>query len=823
MTRTDRIANLIGVVLPFLGLIAAIVLLWNRAVDGADLAILAVGYLICGFGVTVGYHRLLTHRAFQTHRWSQYAFAVLGSLAVQGSVIDWVADHRKHHAYTDEEGDPHSPARRPRLAALRGLWHAHVGWLFETHGQADWKKLRARPRRGPRHAPHQPRASRWLALASLAHPVAARLRAARRHARRRARGLLWGGLVRIFFVHHVTWSINSICHFFGRRRFAVEDHSTNVSWLALPSLGEAWHHNHHAFPRSAVHGLRWWELDLSALLIRRLEKLGLAWNVVRIAPERQAAKSIGAAPPRPAVAPEPEPEREPAGISLTRRGADPAPLGSTRDEKAMPDGRRRRADALCTGPRRRAASGRRVVPADAHGARRARPPAADPRHRRPAGVDVQEQALEAAGRARRPVHHPVGRRLRPLAEPPARPMAAGRRTRARARRDRLRALAAQREARAHAADVAPVPARVPAAAQALPVHQNYIAWNEANSPGSLTAARPWRAAQYFDVVARNCRGCAVVAADVLDTKTVVGWVKKLSWVRSSSPPVRASSATRSTAFSSGRAVRGAAHVGDVPRDGLARAAAPGSPARASSRWRAVRAALLALHERFLHDVSHELRTPVTIARGHLELLRREIPAPPSSSRARRAPADRAIIDRLLLLAKAEQPDFVVPSRVAIEPFLEDVFMRWSEVAPRGWRLGELDVAGTCARPEALRSALDALLENAVKYTEPHAAIALRAHAVGRRGRRSRSSTRLWRPGRRGRGIFDRFARADDARTRAPAASARSAIVDAIAQRTAGAAPSNAATARRSSRWCCPSATRSRPRWPAGWCPCLATT
>jgi stearoyl-CoA desaturase (delta-9 desaturase) len=106
-----------------------------------------------------------------------------------------------------------------------------------------------------------------------------------------ATGLLWGGLVRIFFVHHVTWSVNSICHFMGTRRFNTDDESTNVFWLALPSLGEAWHHNHHAFPRSAVHGLRRWELDPSALVIWVLEKLGLAWNVIRIAPERQAQKA----------------------------------------------------------------------------------------------------------------------------------------------------------------------------------------------------------------------------------------------------------------------------------------------------------------------------------------------------------------------------------------------------------------------------------------------------------------------------------------------------------------------------------------------------
>jgi stearoyl-CoA desaturase (delta-9 desaturase) len=299
MTRAERTANLIGVVVPFLGLIAAVVLLWNRAVDWTDLAILAVTYLLFGFGVTVGYHRLLTHRGFQTGKGLEYTFAVLGGMALQGSVLDWVADHRKHHAHADAEGDPHSP-HVGHGSGLPGLWHAHTGWLFETHGQADWKKYA----RELYEDPGMRRINRlfpWLALASLLVPTVLGWLLHGRTAEGALRGLVWGGLVRAFFLHHVTWSINSVCHFFGRRRFDIEDHSTNVAWLALPSLGEAWHHNHHAFPRSAFHGLRRWELDPSALLIRGLKRVGLAWNVVQITPERQEAKLA-----RPAE----EPERE---------------------------------------------------------------------------------------------------------------------------------------------------------------------------------------------------------------------------------------------------------------------------------------------------------------------------------------------------------------------------------------------------------------------------------------------------------------------------------------------------------------------------------
>jgi stearoyl-CoA desaturase (Delta-9 desaturase) len=287
MTRAEKAANLAGVVLPLAGLVVAIVLLWNRAVDAIDLALLASTYLLTALGITVGFHRLLTHRAFETHRPVAYAMAVLGSLAVQGSVLDWVADHRKHHAHTDEEGDPHSP-HVGHGSGLQGLWHAHTGWLFETQGQADWRRY-ARDL-------YEDRGMRWIsrrfplfALLTLAIPA---LLGGLLHGSLEGalRGLVWGGLVRVFLVHHVTWSINSVCHFFGTRRFDVDDRSTNVAWLALPSLGEAWHHNHHAFPRSATHGLRWWELDPSGWLIAALERLGLAWNVVRIAPERQRQK-----------------------------------------------------------------------------------------------------------------------------------------------------------------------------------------------------------------------------------------------------------------------------------------------------------------------------------------------------------------------------------------------------------------------------------------------------------------------------------------------------------------------------------------------------
>jgi stearoyl-CoA desaturase (delta-9 desaturase) len=290
MSRLHRALNLAGVLIPFLGFIAAVILLWGTDLVGwTDLALFAVLYVVTGYGVTLGFHRLLTHRSFQTRKGVEYALAVAGSMAVQGPVMTWVADHRKHHAHTDREGDPHSPHGHGSglRGALAGLWYAHMGWLFD--------RAEAPPQRYAKDLFEDPgmrridRAFPLLALAGVLIPfgigyaidgsLAGALAAA-----------AWGGAVRIFMLHHVTWSINSVCHFFGTRRFDVDDHSTNVFWLAPLSFGESWHHNHHAFPRSAMHGLRWWEVDPTAWLIRGMKRTGLAWNVVEITPERQASK-----------------------------------------------------------------------------------------------------------------------------------------------------------------------------------------------------------------------------------------------------------------------------------------------------------------------------------------------------------------------------------------------------------------------------------------------------------------------------------------------------------------------------------------------------
>ena len=297
MSRLHKILNLVGVTVPFAGLIVAVILLWGTDwVGWSDLLIGAVLYTLTALGITLGFHRMLTHRALQTHKATEYAFAILGSMAVQGPVMSWVADHRKHHAHTDKDGDPHSPHGHGGglRGAFRGLWYAHMGWLFDRAGQAEHTRY-ARDL-------HEDRGMRlihtlfgfWVLLGiaipfGLGYLIDGTLGGALAAA-------LWGGAVRIFLLHHVTWSINSVCHFFGTRRFSVDDHSTNVFWLALLSMGESWHHNHHAFPRSAAHGLRWWEIDVTAYVIRALRATRLAWNVVEISPERQRALQKGVRP-----------------------------------------------------------------------------------------------------------------------------------------------------------------------------------------------------------------------------------------------------------------------------------------------------------------------------------------------------------------------------------------------------------------------------------------------------------------------------------------------------------------------------------------------
>jgi stearoyl-CoA desaturase (delta-9 desaturase) len=284
-----RAINLVAVLGPPAGLVTAIALLWGVAFDWVHLAILGGMYVATGVGITVGYHRLFTHRSFRTSRPVAAILAALGSMAVEGPVLHWVAVHRRHHQHSDGRDDPHSPHGHGAgaMSVVRGMWHAHVGWMFrrDAAGLAGYvRDLGKDPM------------IRWMShlfplwvLASLLIPAAlgglitgtwtgALL------------GFLWGGLARLFLVHHVTWSINSVCHIWGTRPFECHDESRNNAIFGVLGFGEGWHNNHHAFPTSARHGLRWWQIDVSYLIIRGLALVRLASDVRVPTPERMMAK-----------------------------------------------------------------------------------------------------------------------------------------------------------------------------------------------------------------------------------------------------------------------------------------------------------------------------------------------------------------------------------------------------------------------------------------------------------------------------------------------------------------------------------------------------
>ena len=284
----DRIATGIVTAVPILALGLVAWQVWGDFLRWSDIIVFAVMYLATGLGITVGFHRYFTHRSFKTSRPVRAVLAVLGSVAIEGPIISWVADHRKHHTFADQEGDPHSPHVDHGVGwsgAFKGLLHAHVGWLF-IHTQ---RGLRRRYARDLIDDPIVSFVDRkfiyWVigglvAAFLLGWAIGGSLYAG-------LTGLLWGGAVRMLVVHHVTFSINSLCHFFGRRRFETDDESRNLLWLAPFTFGESWHNNHHAFPTSAEHGMRKWEIDPSALLIRAMERVGLVWDVVRVDREGQ--------------------------------------------------------------------------------------------------------------------------------------------------------------------------------------------------------------------------------------------------------------------------------------------------------------------------------------------------------------------------------------------------------------------------------------------------------------------------------------------------------------------------------------------------------
>jgi stearoyl-CoA desaturase (delta-9 desaturase) len=293
-SRISRVVTLVAVIVPPLGLLIGIGLLWGVAFHWVDLALLVGMYVLCAFGTTIGFHRFFTHKGFDTGPVLTTTFAVLGCMTMQGPITQWVTDHRKHHALSDQEGDPHSPHGHGEgyWASMKGFFHAHIGWLFSNLGMEQGRDYGKDL--------YEDRLIRtidrlyvlWVVLSlgipfAIGYAVGGTVSAG-------VAGLVWGGLVRIFAYQHATFAVNSICHMFGRRDYASRDESRNNWLVALLVMGEGWHNNHHAFPASARHGLRRWQIDVSWLVIRGLERLGLIWNVRRPTIEQIQRRRIAA-------------------------------------------------------------------------------------------------------------------------------------------------------------------------------------------------------------------------------------------------------------------------------------------------------------------------------------------------------------------------------------------------------------------------------------------------------------------------------------------------------------------------------------------------
>ncbi|MFN2628531.1 MAG: acyl-CoA desaturase [Gaiellaceae bacterium] len=279
-SRLSQVMTMIAVIVPPVGALSAMGILWGVAFHWVDLILLVSLYVICAFGMTIGFHRYFTHKGFEARTPVKATLAILGCMTMQGPLTQWVTDHRKHHALSDQEGDPHSPHvghGDGALGAVKGFVHAHVGWLFRNlgmeQGRVYGKDL------------YEDRLVRWIdrlymvwVVLTLGIPFAVGF-AVGGTWEAGAEALVWGGLLRIFLYQHATFCVNSICHMFGRQDYVSRDEARNNWLIALLVFGEGWHNNHHAFPASARHGLHRFQIDVSWLVIRGLEKLQLVWNV----------------------------------------------------------------------------------------------------------------------------------------------------------------------------------------------------------------------------------------------------------------------------------------------------------------------------------------------------------------------------------------------------------------------------------------------------------------------------------------------------------------------------------------------------------------
>lgn len=274
----EQITLLLFIGVPFVALIAAVPLLWGWGVSWLDLGLMVAMYFIGCHGITIGFHRYFTHGSFKARRPLRIALAVLGSMAVEGPLVRWVADHRKHHKYSDADGDPHSPWRYGETvpALLKGLWWAHMGWMFDEE-QTPQHKYAPDLIKDPAIRAVSRQFVLWTGVSLLLPPLVGGL--ATMSWQGALTAFFWGSLVRVALLHHVTWSINSICHAVGKRPFKSRDKSGNVWWLAVLSCGESWHNLHHADPTCARHGVERWQIDSSARIIRWCERAGWAYDV----------------------------------------------------------------------------------------------------------------------------------------------------------------------------------------------------------------------------------------------------------------------------------------------------------------------------------------------------------------------------------------------------------------------------------------------------------------------------------------------------------------------------------------------------------------
>ncbi len=279
--------------LPFAGFVIGLIMIYFWGFGWFEFNVLLITYILTIIGVEVGFHRLFAHKAFESYPWVKGILSILGSMSAQGPMIYWTANHRRHHQYSDKPGDPHSPHLHGEESKwkglITGLWHAHVGWQYHhdtpntAHFTKDILKNKLLYSINKRYY-------LWVILGVLIPAVVCGL--IRQSWEGAAIGFIWGGLARIFLLNHITFSINSICHVWGKVTYDTKESSRNNIWFAIPSFGQAWHNNHHAFPYSSSLSFKWYQIDLAGMVIRLMKVLGLAWDLKMPSPQQVSSRIV---------------------------------------------------------------------------------------------------------------------------------------------------------------------------------------------------------------------------------------------------------------------------------------------------------------------------------------------------------------------------------------------------------------------------------------------------------------------------------------------------------------------------------------------------